>query len=892
MITRIETVAQNDVSPAPFALPPAPPGFLRPASPLGLESIFETVPQRLPYLPPRRRAPRVEGIQTAITRSGPAPHEEGHGDIGVDPIGRVRATMPWDRRPIHPDTGEQPLSPPIRLATPWAGHAWGTTFLPREGMELLVAYLDGDPTQPIGLGCLHGFAHPAPRERPHIALREARNRLDPKEEKLRGDDEKRLHFDPKKKKRPADDTPHLNGIRTAIHPPPKDEAHKAFHELSFDDTPGRERVRLHSSGVLSEKAEHDMRTLVGRDQMNVVQGRQTEKIGKDALLTVEGDRTKVVTGHEDREVLGKQEITVKGTKSLEVHKNLERWVGSKEPSEDEHEIGLSEGAGVRRQLSSKRDRHTKIQGDDTREVGGDVHVRCGETYELGGAPLDMKSTEKSAEGGAGLGVDEETGVTVLDGADGECELVADGRVRVEANTIELAGAKAVRFECGEVSMEMTADEDHEGACGGLLLQRPAHERRRGEVLATTASLEMERPRAAQDVVALGSRLTEGGRFTNRCEPARRRATTPTRRTRRGRSRRAGRPCGQLRDHSGRAPSRAGASRCSARADSKHVHREETAEEKDLLARIAELKKKIEKLEKKAKQAVDDRDAARAEYLDAARARKDVEARIKEDDGIDEDLGAAIDQVTAAEKNLQKARREEHKAEDAYRHAFATGQNTDDEEEALEDAREAREEAESDLEEAEEELEETREEHGGLMDERPPPPGTKRSARSRPRRRSDEVVRTQNELRAAERERSPTPSGRPRTSSSSTTSRRPPSTPPFDDRSTTRRRCGRRRRRRREGDRRGSRTSTRRSRMPRTRTRHRGQGEQRRPRRARTRCGRRRRAQGLGSSTTTTAPSATSPTAFRRSPRTFRRSTRPTSAPAAPLQGLLRQEGRA
>ncbi len=751
VVTGLEVVAQNDVLATTFALPPLPMGFTSPARPLGLEAIFEAIPSAIPFLPARRRPPRVDGVHTAITRASASEWADGDPRIGVDPIGRLRASLPWDRRPFV--NGLQPLSPPIRATTPWAGHAWGTTFLPREGMELLLAYLDGDPTQPIALGCVHGFVNPAPRERPHIDFVKADNRIDPKKEVVIGEDEKRLHFEVKKKQRPVGDR-HLNAIRTAIHPAPKEEPFKAFHELSFDDTPGRERVRLHSSGVLYEEAVHDQRTWVGRDQMNVVQGRQTERVGGNATLIVEGDRDKVVTGHEDRDVKGRQDITVKGTKHTQVLKNLSRWVGSKEPSLDLHRVGLEKGSGVLRTLVSKRDRKTKIQGDDERIVGGNVDVSCGGTYELGGAPLDMKSTAASASGGAGLSTDNELGQTTLDGAAGSCELVADGKVEVEADTIDLDGAQAVRFECGEVSLELSPGEVIMKAPGGVAFYfsgRPTTVDG-AEVPATTSSLEMEAPGGAI-VLKLGDHTaTRGGRFVTVLRPGKVTGEyADAEDALEGGPGAKVAPVDSFQIQGGKSAFKCRRVEMQREGGPKEVLRDPTQDEKDLLAKIGELKKKIEDLEKKADEAVEDRDAAREEYLKAAAERKDVEARIKEDDGIDEELAEAIDRVTAAEKGLQKANQDERRAKDDYDHAVATGQNTDDEEEALEEAKDKVEEAKEELEEAEEELEETREEHGGLMDEYVAAREKEEEKAQALHDAQGEVVRAYDELRAAERE---------------------------------------------------------------------------------------------------------------------------------------------
>jgi len=751
VLTRLTVLAENDTSAPPLALPPRPAGFAAPAQPLGLEAAVEATPSDVLFLPRRRRAPRVDGVQTAITRASATEWARGHGRVGVDPIGRVRASLQWDRR--APANNEQPLSPPIRLATPWAGHAWGTTFLPRESMELLIAFRDGDPTQPIGLGCLHGFVNPAPRERPHVDFVGADNHLDPEEEKVLGDDERRLHYELDRMKRPVDDR-HLNLIRTAIHPTPDDPpAYKTFHELSFDDTPHEERVRVHSAGLLKETATRDQRTWVGRDQMNVVQGRQTEDVGQHATLTVDGCRTKVVTGNEDRDVVGRQDVTVKGHKSLVADAKLTRKVGVGEASDDVHRIGLNEGDGVKRILESRRDRHTTIQGDDIRNVGGDVDVECGGAFELGGMPLTMEST---AEGGGELSSGD--GDMTLDGGEGEAELVAKGQVHVKADSIELSGATAVRLECGEVSVELTPEEIVLRAPGGVsfFLDGQPAPGDGGEVPASSSSMTMEGAGGGDVILALADHTVPKGEPGGKFEATFRPGTKSGEYLDAEDALEGGpgvkiAPVDSFVIQGGKSAFECRRVEMQRTGGPKHVHRDMTGDEEQLLADIAELKKKIAAQEKKVAEAVRERDRARDEYRAAARERQAVEDQIRADDGIDEDLGEAIDRVEAAERARQKAKRDEKRAQDDYRRAFERGENTDDEEAALDDARDAVKDAEDELTDAEENLEETREEHGGLMDQYAAAREKEQEKGGALTAAQDRVVKEQNELRRLERE---------------------------------------------------------------------------------------------------------------------------------------------
>ena len=100
-----------------------------------------------PLRPAQKTArPRIAGYQSAVV-VGP-PGEEIH----VDEHGRVRLRFPWDREGSLSDD----RTPWIRVAEGWAGAGWGMITMPRVGQEVLVAFLDGDPDQPVVVGRAHG----------------------------------------------------------------------------------------------------------------------------------------------------------------------------------------------------------------------------------------------------------------------------------------------------------------------------------------------------------------------------------------------------------------------------------------------------------------------------------------------------------------------------------------------------------------------------------------------------------------------------------------------------------------------------------------------------------------------------------------------------------------
>ena len=119
---------------------------------------------RAPLATPRSR---VFGPQTALV-TGP-PGEEIH----TDQHGRIKVRFHWDR--IVPgrstNTADDQSSCWIRVAQMWAGNGYGTMFIPRIGMEVVVDFLDGDPDQPIVTGCVYNGVNKTPYALPAEATK-------------------------------------------------------------------------------------------------------------------------------------------------------------------------------------------------------------------------------------------------------------------------------------------------------------------------------------------------------------------------------------------------------------------------------------------------------------------------------------------------------------------------------------------------------------------------------------------------------------------------------------------------------------------------------------------------------------------------------------------------
>jgi type VI secretion system secreted protein VgrG len=121
---------------------------------------FSAIRRKIPFRPRRsHRPPQMPGPQTA-TVVGPKGSE-----IHTDQYGRIKVHFHWDRYGRHDESS----SCWIRVSQPWAGKGWGTVSIPRIGQEVIIDYLEGDPSRPVCTGRLFNAEQPAPYSLPDSA---------------------------------------------------------------------------------------------------------------------------------------------------------------------------------------------------------------------------------------------------------------------------------------------------------------------------------------------------------------------------------------------------------------------------------------------------------------------------------------------------------------------------------------------------------------------------------------------------------------------------------------------------------------------------------------------------------------------------------------------------
>ncbi len=127
------------------------------SSEFAYENRFTCIPLALPFRPPSITArPTIPGTQTAVV-TGP-PGEE----IFCDKYGRVKVQFHWDRQ----GKKNADSSCWIRVGQTAAGKGFGTLNLPRIGQEVIVAFVEGDPDQPIITGVVYNAENMPPYKLP------------------------------------------------------------------------------------------------------------------------------------------------------------------------------------------------------------------------------------------------------------------------------------------------------------------------------------------------------------------------------------------------------------------------------------------------------------------------------------------------------------------------------------------------------------------------------------------------------------------------------------------------------------------------------------------------------------------------------------------------------
>jgi type VI secretion system secreted protein VgrG len=198
--------------------------------------LLECVPLATPFVPPRRPKPRIHGTHTAFvvapadgSITHPADPQDDDEAGGADPYGRVRVQFRWARK--------GGATRWVRVSQAWAGSGYGFFALPREGDEVVISYLDGDPDQPLVTGRVHNSERRNP-----IRTEDAKKPIAAWRSQTLGKDE------------------------------------QGYNEVLMDDSKGEERLNLHAQRDYTRVVEHDSTVYVKHNDFLTVDWNKTDKI--------------------------------------------------------------------------------------------------------------------------------------------------------------------------------------------------------------------------------------------------------------------------------------------------------------------------------------------------------------------------------------------------------------------------------------------------------------------------------------------------------------------------------------------------------------------------------------------------------------------------------------
>ncbi|HEY0139052.1 MAG TPA: type VI secretion system tip protein TssI/VgrG, partial [Nannocystis sp.] len=355
----------------------------------------ECIEAERPWRPaPLFPKPRAHGLQTAIV-VGPAGEE-----IHTDEYGRIKVRFHWDRRSPFGD----PASCWIRVSQRWAGPGWGSVFIPRIGMEVLVEFIDGDPDRPMVTGCVYNANNMPPYPLP--------------EQKTKSTTK-------------SDSSPGGGG----------------FNEIRLEDAKAAEEIFIH--------AQLDMNTVVLQHTTRNVGVDDTDTVGNNQVESVGVDRTASVGNNEDLTVGVSQNRTIGGNQMTAIAANQLYSVGGAQDlivggtrtvSVSGHQLTV---VAMDRATSVGGNQGAQVFGASTVEVGLDrtttilgseiVTINMDHTATVLGACTVSIGTTVTASVGADVSAAIGANLSVSIGAAAQLVVAADRMIQIGGNDTLVVG---------------------------------------------------------------------------------------------------------------------------------------------------------------------------------------------------------------------------------------------------------------------------------------------------------------------------------------------------------------------------------------------------------------------------------------------------------------------
>jgi len=218
--------------------------------------------------------PLARGPLTAVV-VGPGGEE-----VHTDKYGRIRVQFHWDRY----GKNDEKSSCYVHVAQSLAGPGWGSVFIPRVDMEVVVHFLDGNPDRPLVTGAVYNGENAPPWTQSDASTK--------------------------------------TGLLTRS---TKGGQVADANELSFEDKKGAEKVLFHAQKDFVREVENDDSLDVGNDQTRKIKNNRTTTIeeGNETFTIKKGNRVeKLEQGNETLDIdKGNRNVTLAtGNENLSITK--------------------------------------------------------------------------------------------------------------------------------------------------------------------------------------------------------------------------------------------------------------------------------------------------------------------------------------------------------------------------------------------------------------------------------------------------------------------------------------------------------------------------------------------------------------------------------------------
>ncbi|WP_122664764.1 type VI secretion system tip protein VgrG [Pseudomonas viridiflava] len=260
----------------------------------GYQNTFEATPWQVHFRPPfTHRTPSVKGSQSAIV-TGPAGEE-----IHCDEHGRVKVQFHWDRE----GRADDHTSCWMRVASSWAGDAYGSTVIPRVGMEVAVSFWEGCPDKPYISGCVVNARNIAPYPLPANKSQSV--------------------------------------FKTLSYP-----GGEGSNELRIEDRKGAEKIFIQAERDWEHVIKHDQTTLVGNERHDTVIANSYSELRAEEHRTTQASRMTKVGATDHLDIGQSQHVKTAIGQYVDAGQEIHLKAGCKVVIEAGAELTLSAGGST------------------------------------------------------------------------------------------------------------------------------------------------------------------------------------------------------------------------------------------------------------------------------------------------------------------------------------------------------------------------------------------------------------------------------------------------------------------------------------------------------------------------------------------------------------------